>query len=64
MSKTTTNADRTEQVAFNLIEKAIAIYADWMTPRQSRQLNSLLKRLDKLGYERADVLDILAECSE
>jgi hypothetical protein len=64
MSKTETKADRRETAAFNLFEQAMSIYAEWMTPRRSRQLFSILKRLDKLGYDQYDVLAALHDANQ
>ena len=61
MSKTTTNANRTEDIALGLFETAMSIYDEMMTPKQHKRLTRILKALDELGYSMEDVMDTLEE---
>jgi hypothetical protein len=61
MSKTTTNANRSEDIALGLFETALGIFDEQMTPKQHKRLTRILKALEELGYRAEDVLDSLRE---
>jgi hypothetical protein len=64
MSKTTTNTNRTEDIALGLFETAMSIYSDdMMTSKQHKRLTRILKALEELGYSAEDVVDSLHEAS-